>query len=629
MANQGVEASGLDLVGIRVESPVSEESAAPSPSEQVKGTDEHPAAGGQTVSTKSASSGVECKGSPMSQPELSPMAQYASSEELSHTRKVQGLGKYMIVRTKHGDQHLKDVVLDPNNWRAGVTVALVSVPLSISLGIASGTTPMRGVATAVFGGLCSSLFGSSDYNIVGPAGALSGMFMSYCFRWSDDVLPWISLISAAMCSVCTALKLDQYMLLMPTSVFEGFTVAVAIIIGANQINFACGLTPEKKHQLFIMNIGQSLTQLDEIQWASFIVFILQTPLLFFLMKRFPNMPWTVIVPFASVPLGYLADSGNSMIGFDLLTLKTKYGVLAPELVQPLRPIGQIVPSSDLVSLLISSLSVAIVAILETLISAKIAASRVDRPFNVTRECGGITVAHAVCGLTGAMPPTGVFVRTALNTSLGSTHRFSQFLNAAIVAIIALAIMPVFSYLPQATIAALLVVAAIRMCPLSYLKKLWKESRGSFLLCLVTAAICVLEDPVIGLVVGFGLALLAGAKTSQNADTIDVPARHECNGHYSIQIVGALTYLNAEVFTAKVKALSRVATVNLSLANLRVLDHDGLCALVKVLQSWEGASDIGSKNVKVSNVGTQILPMLRKSSWFKVAESEGRVSLKTE
>jgi hypothetical protein len=119
------------------------------------------------------------------------------------------------LQTKHGKQHIKEVVMDQNNWKAGVTVALVSVPLSISLGIASGTTPMRGIACAIFGGLCGGIFGSSDYNIVGPAGALSGMLTSYVIQWGEDCLPWISIMSSVICLACLVLRLDTFMLLMP------------------------------------------------------------------------------------------------------------------------------------------------------------------------------------------------------------------------------------------------------------------------------------------------------------------------------------------------------------------------------------------------------------------------------
>jgi SulP family sulfate permease len=162
-------------------------------------------------------------------------------------------------------------------------------------------------------------------------------------------------------------------------------------------------------------------------------------------------------------------------------------------------------------LLIPSFSVAIVAVLETLISAKIAAGRVDRDFKELGEMRGLVIAHAVCGVTGCMPPTGVFVRTSLNVSLGATHRFSQTLNACVVAIISLALMPVFSYIPQPTIAAILVVASVRMFPRTYLMKLWYEDKSALALCLVTAAVCVGEDPVIGLAVGMAIALLSQAK----------------------------------------------------------------------------------------------------------------------
>jgi SulP family sulfate permease len=520
------------------------------------------------------------------------------------------------VSTKHGKQHLKDVVLDKNNWIAGVTVALVSVPLSIALGIASGTTPMRGVATAVFGGACAGLFGSSDYNIVGPAGALSGMLMSYCLKWGDDVLPWLSLISAVICLICALLRLDKFMLLMPKSVFEGFTVGVALIIGLNQINFACGLIPGKKHALFIMNIVESIKTLGETKPASLIIFLLQTPLLWLLMRKVPKIPWTVILPVVSVPIGLLCDSGT--VDIELLTLKSKYGILAPELVQSLKT-----TEATFVDMLIPAFSIAIVAVLETLISAKIAAGRVDRSFNELKEMRGLVIAHAVCGAVGGMPPTGVFVRTSLNTSLGATHRFAQFLNAIVVAIISLALMPLFSYLPQATIAAILVVASIRMTPISYLKKLWAEDKGALALCLVTALICVGEDPVIGLAVGMVIALLAAAKKMLEAPFVDI--KHKPVGTkraYTVAVQGALTYVNAEMFIEKARKLEDAHEVSMDLSGVRQLDHDGVCALSKVADVWKNSEP--DCLVYVKGVSATVYPFLSKFEWFTTAEDQGRV-----
>eukprot|EP00959_Pyramimonas_sp_CCMP1952_P133084 2782231-Pyramimonas_sp.AAC.1 len=94
-----------------------------------------------------------------------------------------------------------------------------------------------GVATAFWGGICAGLFGSSDHNIVGPAGALSGMLTTYTIKYNGiGVLPYLSLLSACMILVIYMLNLQRYSLLMPTAVFEGFTLAVALIIGLNQLN---------------------------------------------------------------------------------------------------------------------------------------------------------------------------------------------------------------------------------------------------------------------------------------------------------------------------------------------------------------------------------------------------------
>ena len=128
----------------------------------------------------------------------------------------------------------------------------------------------------------------------------------------------------------------------------------------------------------------------------------------------------------------------------LLTLKSKYGTLKPEFTQPLQP-----TSASFADMIVPSASIAFVAVLETLISAKIAKDRIDRGFSEAGEMRGLTIAHIVCGLTGAMPPTGVFVRTSLNTNLGATHRTSQVINTVIVAIISLIWMPLFFLIPAA------------------------------------------------------------------------------------------------------------------------------------------------------------------------------------
>lgn len=158
------------------------------------------------------------------------------------------------------------------------------------------------------------------------------------------------------------------------------------------------------------------------------------------------------------------------------------------------------------------------AVLETLISAKIAEQRMNYPFDSSRETLGLMVCHAVCGAVGALPPTGVFVRTSLNVQLQATHRMSQMINAIAVFLIFVVAMPVFSYLPQAAVAALLVFASIRMAPVSYIAMLWRNDRRSCFLLIMTTCICVFLDPVYGLVIGMVVALLRDAAETARAES---------------------------------------------------------------------------------------------------------------
>lgn len=404
-----------------------------------------------------------------------------------------------VLQTSKGLQSVFEVVTDPDNWRSGITVALLSVPFSIAAGIGSGTTPYRGLAAAVIGGIGASVFGSSDYNIVGPAGALSVMLTEHSVKWTDDVHPWISLFSACFILLILLLRLHRHVALVPPPVFHGFTLAVATVIGLNQLNFALGVAPSSKHASLVANVLETVGAFGGLRVSSLFAFVAQVILLRQLRNLYPKLPWVVIVPVLSIPIGWLFHTSST--GSGLWTLKTKYADLTPQLVCPLRPISSLVALSDIIAVLYRSGSIAIVAVLETLTVAKIAADRTNREFNDAGEVRGLAVAHALCGAAGAMPPSAVFVRTALNESSGATHRFSQLLNAVTVGMISLFLMPVFLYLPQATVASIQAMAALNMVPAEYMRQLRKSKGGGLTIALLTAGVSVIVDPLFGLLIG--------------------------------------------------------------------------------------------------------------------------------
>merc|ERR1711935_490385 len=169
---------------------------------------------------------------------------------------------------------------------------------------------------------------------------------------------------------------------MPTSVFEGFTVAVALIIGFKQMNSALGLHPHHKHGHFFPDVYESFAALDTAEWGPCVMFFLVVLLLFPLMKKFPSVPWMVLIPVVTILFGWLSSEG--LLGaWDLPTLKTKYGALQPDIIIMLKPepLSAAFANGDIFGLIIAAGSVAFVAILETLISAKITGFRLDKDFD--------------------------------------------------------------------------------------------------------------------------------------------------------------------------------------------------------------------------------------------------------
>ena len=172
---------------------------------------------------------VDCMSRAKTHPESPGMA--GDLEEVSLLSSESG-SRFMTVETTEGRMPLREAV--QRNLPAAVTVAIVSLSLSIALGIASGAGPQAGLSTAVWGGIAGGLFASSPYNIIGPAGALAPLLSAYAAQWGAEMLPWIAAGSAVLVFATYASGLQRYMLIMPTAVFEGFTLAVALSIGLGQ-----------------------------------------------------------------------------------------------------------------------------------------------------------------------------------------------------------------------------------------------------------------------------------------------------------------------------------------------------------------------------------------------------------
>ncbi|MBI2410868.1 MAG: SulP family inorganic anion transporter [Candidatus Kerfeldbacteria bacterium] len=514
------------------------------------------------------------------------------------------------------------------NWRAGLTVALISIPLSISLAVASGARPEMGLITAVWAGLLSAFFSGSNYNIVGPAGALSAALAAFSISEGMDLLPTLAIVTGIFIFIAYLFKLERYLVLVPGSVMHGFSLGVGIIIGLGQLNFAFGLKNIPKHAEFLLNVKETFAHIGQIQFGTFAVFLAFLIGLFALVKLVPKIPGAILLTPFGILLGYLSESGK--IGLHIETLNQKF----PNTSISIFHIPQFHFSATIVS---AALGIAFIAILETLVSAKIADVMTHTKFNRRKEMFGLSLANIASGLFGGLPSTGVFVRTGLNIRSGATHKTAAGINAVCIALISVFFFRFFKLIPMSVIAAILVFASIRMVEKKNLKEMWVSSRRDFWLALATTLTMVTVDTVVGIIVGSMLALLFFIEhLSKGQFEMTINKENKILERYYTEpkdcvmpggdvavysMKGDLTYLNAEAHISRIERYENCyTTIVLRMRELTIVDLEGVHAfddLIKHLKT-------DGKKIYVSSLSKRVVEMLEHSSAFKELKADNCV-----
>ena len=522
------------------------------------------------------------------------------------------------------------------NWKAGLSVALVNIPMSLSLAIASGGAPTTGIVTAIWAGLIAALIGGSFFNIVGPAGALSGILASYALLYGAAVLPIIAIVSGVIILIAWFFRLDRYIVFIPSSVIHGFTLAVAITIGFGQLNSSFGLKGLTPHDTFVKNLIESLAHIGSTVPSTFTLFLIGLAILFTLAKFFPKAPATVLVAVLGIGVGYASSKGILPYSFD--TIFTKFGNISLHLFQ-MPNFGN---NAFNMTVIKAAPLVAIVTILETLLSAKVADGMTKTKFRQRREVLGIGLANIGSGLFGGLPATGVFARTALNIRSGAVSNYSAIINALLVALISLVLLPGFSFLPMATVASILVFLAFRMVAAEHFIKLYKFDKTACGLSFVVAVLCVVYDPLIGILAGSAISLLffvnylskaqgelvvgtvSGDMTDLELEKFDsskgVNLQKMGGNTVMYRFVGELNYMNAEMHKSAIEKVNGDHYVVFNFESLFYVDIDGLDAIDEMIESLE----LRGKDVYVCGASSYIESLFAKKAWFSQKMVQGHL-----
>lgn len=482
------------------------------------------------------------------------------------------------------------------NLKPGITVGLVSIPLSISLALASGASPVIGVLSAFWGGVVAALFGGSAYNIIGPTGALSGLILTFVLSHGAASAPMLTILVGLIILVAWLFNFHKYLIYIPGAVIHGFTLGVAFIIGLGQLNNAFALKPQVVHESLILNIIESIRVLPHAQMESITVFVIGLSFLIFIKKKFPFIPGAILLALIGIILGYTSTIG--VLPIHIPTLFSKYGALT------LRLFPTAFPKLFITRNLLQSASViAIIAIIETMLSAKVANLMTKTRFNERREMLALALANITSGFMGGIPVTAALARTSLNIKTGASSRISALVSAITIGIICVVFFQMFQYLPLPIVAAILVNVAINMIEQEHFVFLYRHDKASFVISLVVGVITISADPIIAVTLGSVVMLL---RQVQRLSAGDYEILVNNNKKLTNRIVDEnleelekggdpfvysfntdLTYLNRDAHLLRIHRMApQSKTVILRFRTVAYIDPDGILTLEEIIELLE-------------------------------------------
>ena len=380
---------------------------------------------------------------------------------------------------------------------AGLTVAIVALPLSMAIAVASGVSPDRGLYTAIIGGFLVSALGGSRFQIGGPAGAFIVLVSATVARFGVEGLLVAVLLSGLMLAIVGALRLGSLIRHIPHPVTVGFTAGIAVTILTSQLKDLGGLTlpgaePGPVVPKFIA-LGHALPTLNP---AALAIGAGVAALIFTLRRWKPSWPGMLIAVAAASVLAWLGH-------LDVATIGSRFGGIPHGLPAPRLP--EITPQL-LRQVFPTALSFTLLGGIESLLSAKVADSMTGRMHRSNMELVAQGFANVASALFGGISVTGTIARPATNIRAGAASPFSGMLHAAFLLLFMLVAAPLASFVPLAALAGVLVVVSWNMAEKGEFWRLLKNWRTAAVL-LATFSLTLLKDLTAGIVAGCALAAL--------------------------------------------------------------------------------------------------------------------------
>ena len=379
---------------------------------------------------------------------------------------------------------------------AGVTVAMVALPLSIAIAIASGAQPAAGLVTAVIGGLLVSALGGSRVQIGGPTGAFIVVVYGVIQQFGFDGLLLATLMAGILLVIGGLLKAGRLIALIPEPVIEGFTIGIAVIIAVSQFKDLLGETVPRMPADLIHILPALWAARATVNLPALMTGVTAIVLIMALRRAAPRLPGSIIAI-------AIVSAAVALLALPVETLTSHFGALPNGL-----PMISLPPVSvaRIAALLPSAFVIAFLAGVESLLSAMVADRMIGGAHRSNAELLAQGAANIVSPLFGGLPATGAIARTATNVRAGGRTPVAGIVHAGTILLVIVAAAPLAGYLAMPALAGLLIVTAWVMSePHRWPGRLRASLSDRFLLFL-TFGLTVLSSLTVAIAVGTAVGL---------------------------------------------------------------------------------------------------------------------------
>ncbi len=529
---------------------------------------------------------------------------------------------FTVMKNYSKGQFVKDLV-------SGIIVAIIALPLSIALALASGVAPEQGLYTAITAGFVVSFLGGSRVQIAGPTAAFATIVAGIVATDGMDGLVISTIMAGIFLVIMGLCRFGSLIKYIPGTITSGFTFGIAVTIAIGQVKDFCGMTFVGSPIETTEKVIEICRSVGTFNYQAFLIGLLSLAILIFLpmipLKFFKKIPPSLIAVIVCAAVVKLGSLNVNTIG-DLYTISS-----AP----PTFHLPEGITFERIKALIPNAFTIAILAAVESLLSAVVADGMIGSKHRSNVELTAQGAGNIVSALFGGIPATGAIARTAANIKNGGRTPVAGMVHAVVLLVILVLLMPYAAMIPMPTIAAILFVVAYNMCGWRDILNTLKTAPKSDIMVLVTTLVLtVVFDLVVAIGVGIVLAALLFMKRMADVtearswveDGVELDETNDPD-HISLkkipantrvfEINGPMFFAASDKFGYILDKAGAIDVLCIRMRNVPAIDATGVSVLNRIVDQCR------RKNIEIvfSHVNEQPMKAMRKAGIVKKVGSE--------